>query len=432
MLPITETVKKMKSVSPFVSAMEAERRRTALLDAARLLRESAVAIFAENGKDLALADGLAVPLKKRLVFDRAKLETVCKGLEELAGLPDPVGRVTLRRELDRGLVLSRVSVPIGVIGVIFESRPDALVQISGLCIRSGNCAILKGGSEALHTNRVLFSLMRQAALSAGFPEGAYAIAETRDEIGELLSCDAYVDLLIPRGSNSFVRYIMDNTRIPVLGHAAGVCHIYVDAAADLPRAADVVLDAKTQYPAACNALETLLVSRRIAPDFFAVFADRLRIFEEKSGKKLRILGTPEVAALFPCEPAKETDFGQEFSDLTLAVRIVSDVDEAIGHINRYGSHHTDAIFTEDDRTAERFFRLVDSAGVYRNCSTRFADGYRYGFGAEVGISTSKIHARGPVGVDGLLTYKYIIEGSGQTVAEYADGEKTFSFRDLPY
>ncbi|MBQ4297802.1 MAG: gamma-glutamyl-phosphate reductase, partial [Clostridia bacterium] len=193
-----------------------------------------------------------------------------------------------------------------------------------------------------------------------------------------------------------------------------------------------VLDAKTQYPAACNALETLLVSRRIAPAFFSVFADRLRTFEEKSGKKLRILGTPEVAALFPCEPAKEADFGHEFSDLTLAVRIVADADEAIGHINRYGSHHTDAILTEDDRIAERFFRLVDSAGVYRNCSTRFADGYRYGFGAEVGISTSKIHARGPVGVDGLLTYKYIIEGSGQTVAEYADGEKTFSFRDLPY
>ncbi|MBQ7171861.1 MAG: glutamate-5-semialdehyde dehydrogenase [Clostridia bacterium] len=431
MLPITEIAKQMKAAAPFVAAMEANRRSEALLGAAALLRENAEEIFRENEKDMALSDSLALPLKKRLRFDRPKLETVCRGLEELAALPDPVGTVTLRRELDRDLVLSRISVPIGVIGVVFESRPDALVQISGLCFRSGNCAILKGGSEALHTNRILFSLMRQASLSAGFPEAAYALAETREEIGELLACDAWVDLLIPRGSNAFVRYIMDHTRIPVLGHAAGVCHIYVDAAADLARAAKIVLDAKTQYPAACNAVETLLVARPVAPVFFAILTGRIKAFEAENGKKIRLLGTPEAAAILSCEQAGEDDFGHEFSDLTLAVKLVADVDEAIDHINRFGSHHTDAILTEDDVAAERFFRLVDSAGVYRNCSTRFADGYRYGFGAEVGISTSKIHARGPVGVEGLLTYKYLIEGTGQTVGEYANGSRSFHFRDLP-
>nr|MCR5283118.1 glutamate-5-semialdehyde dehydrogenase [Lachnospiraceae bacterium] len=341
------------------------------------------------------------------------------------------------RELDADLVLKRVSCPIGVIGVIFEARPDALIQISSLCIKSGNCAILKGGKETANTNRKLFALIEEAVLGAGMPKGCLLLAETHSEIDELLQCDRDVDLLIPRGSNAFVRYIMDHTSIPVMGHADGICHIYVDKEADQEKAIPILVDAKTQYTAACNAVETILVHRDIAQAFLPKLYEAFR----KEGIKLR--AEKEAAAILKaCENAavaesdndmlKEVDTEDfvEYLALIASVKVVEDTEEAIRHINRYGSHHTDAILTENSETAELFMQLVDSAGVYQNCSTRFSDGYRYGFGAEVGISTGKIHARGPVGLEGLLTYKYKLYGKGQIVGDYASGKSQFHVKDL--
>ncbi|MBO4352819.1 MAG: glutamate-5-semialdehyde dehydrogenase, partial [Eggerthellaceae bacterium] len=396
----------MKLASPEVAATSTETRNAALAAIGEALASHASEIFAANEADLAAAEesGVAPAIVKRLKFDQHKLDDVIAGINDLIGLPDPVGAVLLDRELDEGLRLKRIACPIGVIGVIFEARPDALVQISTLCLKSGNCSILKGGSETSATNRALFELIHAAAVEAGMPELCMFQVEAREDIGKLLACDGSVDLLIPRGSNSFVRYIMDNTRIPVMGHADGICHIYVDESADIDMAVPVIIDAKTQYTAACNAVETLLVHRPIAqellPKLAAACAD--------VGVTLR--GDADTQAIIDCEPATDDDWATEYLDLILSVKIVDDIDEAITHINRYGSHHTDAIMAEDDAAAARFMQLVDSAGVYRNISTRFADGFRYGFGAEVGISTSKLHARGPVGLEGLVTYKYEIEG----------------------
>ena len=360
---------------------------------------------------------------KRLLFDEEKLESLVSGLEQLIRLPDPVGHITLARELDTHLKLYRVTCPIGVIGIIFEARPDALVQISALCIKSANCAILKGGKETKETNRILFSLIHEAAVSAGLPEKAWLQAEQHSEIDELLQCDGLVDLLIPRGSNEFVRYIMDHTKIPVMGHAEGICHIYADKACDKEKAIPVIIDAKTQYPAACNAVETLLVHRDIAGEFLPPLAAAL------AEKKVTLKGTEEVARIIPVEVISDDDFHKEYADLILAVKLVGSTEEAVRHINRYGSHHTDSILTEDDTAAQTFMALVDSAGVYRNASTRFADGFRYGFGAEVGISTSKLHARGPVGLEGLMSYKYKLFGDGHTAGDYAEGKKSFHFKE---
>ena len=393
---------KMKLASPLLSASSLETRNKALA----LIRESLNAhkeeIFEANRKDLALAEetGVPAPVKKRLKFDEAKLSDVTEELTGLMALPDPLRNITLARELDQGLTLYRVTCPIGVIGVIFEARPDALVQISSLCLKSGNCAILKGGKETTWTNRVLFSLIHQAAIDAGLPENCLLQAEQHNEIDELLECHDTVDLLIPRGSNAFVQYIMNHTNIPVLGHADGVCHIYVDKEYDKETAIPLIVDAKTQYPAACNAVETVLIHRDVAKDFLPGLAKALR----DAGVKLR--GTEEVNEITPVEIIPESEsFHHEYVDLIIALKIVGGVDEAINHINTYGSHHTDCILTQNAETAEKFMTLVDSANVYQNASTRFADGFRYGFGAEVGISTSKIHARGPVGLEGLLSYK---------------------------
>jgi glutamate-5-semialdehyde dehydrogenase len=326
--------------------------------------------------------------------------------------------------LDEGLTLYRVSVPIGVIGIIFEARPDALVQISGLCIKSGNCAILKGGKETVNTNKVLFDIIHKAVTDAGLPEYALVQATLHNEIDELLACEKDVDLLIPRGSNQFVQYIMNNTKIPVMGHADGVCHIYVDKDADMAKALPIIVDAKTQYTAACNAVETLLVNRAIAKEFLPKLADACK----EAGITVR--GTQEVADFIPCEVMTEDEFHTEYLDLIVSVKLVGSVEEAITHINYYGSHHTDCILTENDETAVIFMEMVDSAGVYRNCSTRFADGFRYGFGAEVGISTSKLHARGPVGLEGMVTYKYKLQGDGHIVGDYAAGRRSFHFKNL--
>lgn len=423
---IKEEARKMKLAAPAVAAATIETRNNALAGIAESLEAHKAEIFAANQKDLDNADqnGVAPAVKKRLKFDEGKLKDVVAGIQQLISLEDPVGKVQLKRQLDDDLLLERVSCPIGVIGVIFEARPDALVQISTLCLKSGNCAVLKGGKETANTNKVLFDFIKEAAVAAGMPAECLLQAEQHNEIDELLECDQYVDLLIPRGSNAFVRYIMDHTKIPVMGHADGICHIYVDKDADQDKAIPILLDAKTQYTAACNAVETILIHRDIAPEFLPKLKDAF----DKAGIKIR--GTKEVTDLIGGETIADEDFHTEYLDLIASVKVVADVQEAIDHINRYGSHHTDAIVTENRETAETFMQLVDSAGVYQNCSTRFADGYRYGFGAEVGISTGKIHARGPVGLEGLVTYKYKIYGNGNIVGDYADGKRTFKHKDL--
>lgn len=424
---IREETKQMKLASPLLAATAMEKRNEALACIREALNAHKEEIFEANRKDLALAreNHVAPAVVKRLTFNEAKLSDVTAELTSLISLPDPIGKVTLDRELDEGLRLTRVTCPIGVIGVIFEARPDALVQISSLCLKSGNCAILKGGKETTYTNRILFSLIHEAAVKAGLPEKCLLQAEQHNEIDELLECHDSVDLLIPRGSNAFVQYIMNHTSIPVLGHADGVCHMYVDKDYDIKKAIPLIIDGKTQYTAACNAVETVLVHRDIAADFLPKLADVLR----EAGVTIR--GSEEVSRLIPVEIIPEGEsWHREYLDLILAIKLVSDVDEAISHINTYGSHHTDCIITENDETARRFMTLVDSAGVYQNASTRFADGFRYGFGAEVGISTSKIHARGPVGLEGLVSYKYKLLGHGQIVGDYASGKKKFHFRDL--
>ncbi len=445
---IRDEVMRMKQAAPEMAASPVETRNRALERMAAALREHREDILAANAEDLAAAESAGVPqaVRKRLRYDDSKMRDSAAGLRELIQLPDPVGKVLLRRELDKGLVLTKVTVPIGVIGVIFEARPDAMVQVASLCIKSGNCAILKGGKETAGTNRVLFGLIHQAAVEAGLPEAALFQAEAHSEIDELLACDDCVDLLIPRGSGKFVRYIMDHTKIPVMGHSSGICHIYVDREADQDRAVPVILDAKTQYPAACNAVETLLIDRGIAGSFLP------RIVSQLAAAGVSIHGTEEAETLLrralesgagaadrdliagvlqSYDIMQPEEFSREYNDLDISIRLVDGVQEAVDHINRYGSHHTDAILTENAETASYFQQMVDSAGVYWNCSTRFADGYRYGFGAEVGISTGKLHARGPVGLDGLVTYQYRLTGNGDVVGDYAAGRKEFHHRDLP-
>jgi len=418
------TAKKIKADSFRLASLSEEIRNSSLSVICEALEKNSHKIFAANEKDLMAAKekALPAPITGRLKFDRSKLDSCIKGIHDLMALPDPLFRVLLRRQLDTDLLLEKVTCPIGVIGVIFESRPDALVQISALCIKSGNCAILKGGSEAAATNRALFDTIYEAGCSKGLPSGFAALIEDRAGIDELLKCHDYVDLIIPRGSNSFVQYIMENSKIPVMGHADGICHVYVDKEADIEKAIPVIIDSKTQYPAACNAAETLLVHKDSAGKLLPALA-------EASAGNIRFRGDEPSSRLMICEKATDDDWKKEYLDCILSVKIVNDIDEAIEHINRFGSHHTDSIITEDAAAAEKFMYYVDSAGVYHNCSTRFADGFRYGFGAEVGISTGKLHARGPVGIDGLVTYKYRLHGNGQTVEEYVSGRRSFRFED---
>lgn len=425
-LSMKEVAEHMKMAAPKLAVTTCKQRNDALLLVKEALLREKEAVFAANHKDMEAAAeaDIAPAVMKRLKFDEGKLTDVCKGIEQLVSLEDPLGKKDLSRELDEGLTLYRVSCPIGVIGIIFEARPDALVQISCLCIKSGNCAILKGGKETVHTNKVLFSIIHKAVIQARLPEYTLHQATLHNEIDELLACDREVDLLIPRGSNQFVQYIMNHTKIPVMGHADGVCHIYVDKDADMQKALSVIVDAKIQYTAACNAVETILVHRDIATAFLPLLKERLK------ENNVLIRGTKEVADTIGCEVMEENEFHTEYLDLIVSVKIVEDKKAAIEHINYFGSHHTDCIITENDETADVFMEMVDSAGVYRNCSTRFADGFRYGFGAEVGISTSKLHARGPVGLEGLVTYKYKLYGDGHVVSEYASGKRSFHFKNL--
>lgn len=404
-----------------------QQRQQALAAMAAALQAHADRIAAANAADLeqAAAEGLAPALVARLKLDQAKLAGAIEGVRQVADLQDPLGSRQLHRELSERLVLERITVPLGVLGVIFEARPDAVIQIASLAIRSGNGAILKGGSEANRTNQAVMAALQEGLAHSVVSADALALLTTRQESLALLRLDGLVDLIIPRGSNELVRFIQDNTRIPVLGHADGVCHLYVDAEADCGQALSIAIDSKTQYPAACNAIETLLVHEAIAERFLK---DAIPAF---AGVGVELRGDQACMALGVTHPADEADWGREYLDLILAVRVVPDLETALEHIRRHGSRHTEAIATANGTTAERFLRAVDSAGVYHNCSTRFADGFRYGFGAEVGISTQTLPPRGPVGLEGLVTYRYRLRGDGHLAADFATGERQFSHRDLP-
>lgn len=420
-MEINEIARQVKEASIQLAAMSADLKNRALEQIAGSLIDRRTEIVRANYEDLnrSAEENLPEPLLKRLKFDETKIADVVDGINSLINLQDPVGKTLLATELDEGLELYKTTCPIGVIGVIFESRPDALVQISTLCLKSGNGVLLKGGSEAKETNRVLADIIISAAKEAGIPADWLKLLETRAEVDEMLKLDENIDLIIPRGSNDFVRYIMDNSRIPVMGHADGICHCYVDEYADQEMAVKIVDDSKTQYVAVCNATETLLVHEKAAPGFLPLLREAL------DKKQVEMSGCPRTMEIIPVPLATEEDWRTEYLDYKLSIKIVKDIDEAINHINHYGSGHTDSIITSSKDKAARFMALVDSGNVFWNCSTRFSDGFRYGFGAEVGISTSKIHARGPVGLEGLVIYKYNLIGNGHIVAEYANRDKTF-------
>ena len=429
-MDIQAAAKAAKAASIQLAAIEAKVKNRALQAIGEALSQDKQRILDANEKDLAFSreNDLAPPLLKRLKFDEEKLDEVISGIESLMALPDPVGVTLSARELDEGLELYQVSCPIGVIGVVFESRPDALVQISTLCLKSGNTVLLKGGSEAAHTNRALARVIATAGEGAGIPAGWLQLLETREDVNEMLKMDESIDLLVPRGSNAFVKYIMDHSNIPVLGHADGICHVYVDAEADLTMARDITVDAKCQYVAVCNAAETLLVHEEVALEFLPLVREGL------AAQNVELRGCPKTEAIVDVRPATEEDWGTEYLDFVLSIKVVRDPDEAIEHINTYGSGHTDAIVTGNPSTANRFMNLVDSGNVFWNCSTRFSDGFRYGLGAEVGISTHKIHARGPVGLEGLVIYKWKLKGTGHTVTDFSEGTRCFTHRllDKPF
>ncbi len=404
-----------------MAALDTETKNNALARIALALLENKDRIIAANNEDLIRSEEekLASPLLKRLKFDEKKINDVVEGIKSLIGLEDPIGKTLLSTMLDDGLELYKVTCPIGVIGIIFESRPDALVQISTLCLKSGNSVLLKGGREAKETNKVLADIIEEASVAAGLQKGWINLLESREDVNGMLKMDEYIDLLIPRGSNEFVRYIMDNSTIPVMGHADGICHVYVDSDADVDMATEVTVDSKTQYVAVCNATETLLVNETIADKFLPVLK------AEFDKKNVEVFGDEGTQKIIAAKPASEVDWATEYLDYTISIKLVSDVDEAIKHINTYGSGHTDCIVTSNKENALKFMNLVDSGNVFWNASTRFSDGFKYGFGAEVGISTSKLHARGPVGLDGLTSYKYKMIGNGHIVDDYATNKKSF-------
>ncbi|MFN9659866.1 MAG: glutamate-5-semialdehyde dehydrogenase [Cyanobacteriota bacterium] len=403
------------------------QRQAAVVAMADALERAGELILQANQADLdaAVAEGLAPALVARLKLDAAKLALAIDGLRQVAVLSDPLGRRQLHTELDTNLVLERITVPLGVLGVIFEARPDAVMQIASLAIRSGNGALLKGGREAARSCQAILEALKEGLAGTSVDPGCLELLTSREESLGLLKLDGLVDLIIPRGSNALVRYIQDHTRIPVLGHADGLCHLYVDAAAQVEQAVRLSVDSKAQYPAACNAIETLLVHQALAPRVLPAAITALQAV----GVELR--GDPQACALGVPAPASETDWDTEYSELVLSVKVVANLEEALAHIARHGSRHTEAICTADAAVAERFLASVDSAGVYWNCSTRFADGHRYGFGAEVGISTQTLPPRGPVGLEGLVTYRYLLRGEGHLAADYASGQRRFQHRQLP-
>ena len=423
-----------RSAALALAPLSDEVRNRALAAMADAIDENAERILEANAEDVAAAEPLVAsgemsePLLRRLELSERKIAQMADGVRTVAALPDPLGVARMATLLDEELTLRRITCPLGVIAAVFESRPDALVQIASLCLKSGNAAILKGGREAAHTNRLMTELLNDAASTvAEAPADALQLVEAREDVQALLSRDDAVDLVIPRGSNEFVRYIKEHSNIPVLGHADGICHLYVDEAAETEMAVRLALDAKTQYPAVCNAIETLLVHEKKAGEFLPLAAKAL---EEKG---VAIRGCDATRAILgSAGAASEEDWKTEYLDLILSVRVVESLAEAVDHINRYGSRHTDAIVTADEAAARTFLSRVDAASVMWNASTRLADGFRYGFGAEVGIATDKIHARGPVGLEGLVTYKYQLEGNGHLVSDYEGADaRAFLHRPLP-
>jgi glutamate-5-semialdehyde dehydrogenase len=431
---VAQVAQRARSAARALARLSAEARNEVLIAAAQAIEDNASRILAANEIDrraaeAAVAAGTMSPaMFARLRVTERGVAQMATQVREVAQLPDPLGRRLSATELDDGLELYKESCPLGVIGIVFESRPEVVPQVASLALKSGNAVILKGGSEASHSNETLVEIWRDClAKFPGVPMDSVSLLQTRADVLELLSLDRDVDLIIPRGSRALVEFVSKNSRIPVLGHGEGICHVYVDRAADMKKAIDVTYDAKVQGPAICNAAETLLVHEGIAREFLPAAVAKLK----KAGVEIR--GCAKTIALLPKEgviPATEQDWATEYSDLILSIKIVASLEEAIDHINRYGSRHTEAIITEDSGAAAQFMNEVDSAGVYQNASTRFADGYRYGFGAELGVSNSKLHARGPMGLEGLTSYKFKLYGNGHTVAEYVKGEKKFTHRPI--
>jgi len=426
-LSLPEIARETRQASRQLAILTNEERNEALEAIADALTANADKILEANIADVQTAKAmqLSQALCARLELSPSKLKAAIAGVRDVAKLADPLATMQINRELDQGLILRRITCPLGVLGVIFEARPDALIQITSLAIKSGNGVILKGGKEALRSCQALVIIIHQALSQTKVNPAAVRLLTTREEIQELLKLDQYIDLIIPRGSNEYVRYIQNNTRIPVLGHADGICHLYIDKEADLSKAIRITVDGKTQYPAACNAIETLLVHQDIARQFLPAVAQAL---EEK---KVKLLGDEATCQIINVPSATEQDWQTEYSDLILSIKIVDSLESAIEHINYYGSRHTEGIVSENLNTAKTFSDRVDAAGVFHNCSTRFADGFRYGFGAEVGISTQKMPPRGPVGLEGLVTYKYQLVGDGHIVADYSgENAQSFTHKDL--
>jgi glutamate-5-semialdehyde dehydrogenase len=425
-MDMIQSAAQAKKASITLASVSSEQKNHALKTVADYLINNIDKIVRANEEDIQRSkkENLPETLIKRLNFDGKKIRDVVDGINSLINLDDPIGKKLMATELDEALNLYKISCPIGVIGIIFESRPDALVQISTLCLKSGNAVLLKGGSEAMQTNRILAELIQKATDAAGIGTDWIHLLETRDDVNKMLKLDRYIDLLIPRGSNEFVQYIMDNSRIPVLGHADGICHCYVDKDADLEMAVDIVNDSKTQYVSVCNATETLLVHSEVANRFLPKFKEVI----QESNVQLR--GCENTRKIIDVTVASERDWKTEYLDYILSIKVVNSLEEAIEHINTYGSGHTDSIITENKEIAQKFMDLVDSANVFWNCSTRFSDGFRFGFGAEVGISTNKIHARGPVGLDGLTIYKYKLIGNGHIVSDYAEHRRKFTHKPI--
>jgi len=409
-----------KRASRVLAGLDEGKRNAALEAMAQALEAASAELLAANLEDVrAEGERLSPATLARLKLDDAKLAEMAEQVRSVGRLADPLGRVLDAMELDEGLGLTKISVPLGVLAVIFEARPDVVTQIAALAIKSGNAVLLKAGREVEGTAGVLVRVLREALVCQGLPADAVSLVVGRERVQELLGMHGLVDLVIPRGSKELVEYVQANTRIPVLGHAEGVCHIYVDESADEAVALRVIEDAKTDYPAACNAVETVLVHRAIAAEFLPKLAERLR------AKGVRLHGDATVRELLRgVEVEAVGEWRTEYGELAVSLGVVAGVEEAMEHIHAHGSAHTESIIAGDTETAERFLREVDAASVMHNASTRFADGFRYGFGAEVGISTSKLHARGPVGLEGLTTYKYVLRGHGQVAGDYRASKET--------